>query len=123
MFTFSTRVNNLPGLKVFICGNSLSNRCCVCDNDIKSFECRSQTTFGRSTLNTSQELDRIQEKADKTAAELRRAQAELRVAQVDNERARSEATGAQEKVEKLQGEVSYVLDFDDKRVKICFKNS
>lgn len=43
---------------------------------------RSQTTFGRSTLTTSQELDRAQERADKTAADLRRAEAELRVTRV-----------------------------------------
>ena len=41
-----------------------------------------QTTFGRNTLTTSQELDRVQERADKTTAELRRTQAELRVTQV-----------------------------------------
>lgn len=41
-----------------------------------------QTTFGRNTLSTSQELDRVQERADKTTAELRRTQAELRVTQV-----------------------------------------
>lgn len=43
-----------------------------------------QTTFGRNTLSTSQELDRVQERADKTTAELRRTQAELRVTQVSN---------------------------------------
>lgn len=41
-----------------------------------------QTTFGRSTLTTSQELDRAQERADKTSAELRRTEAELRVTRV-----------------------------------------
>lgn len=41
-----------------------------------------QTTFGRSTLTTSQELDRAQERADKTAADLRRTEAELRVTRV-----------------------------------------
>ncbi|TMW41166.1 hypothetical protein DOY81_013754 [Sarcophaga bullata] len=40
-----------------------------------------KTTFGRTTLTTSQELDRAQERADKAAAELRRTQAELRVTQ------------------------------------------
>lgn len=33
-------------------------------------------------MSSSQELDRVQEKADKTTAELRRTQAELRVTQV-----------------------------------------
>lgn len=33
-------------------------------------------------MSSSQELDRVQEKADKTIAELRRTQAELRVTQV-----------------------------------------
>lgn len=33
-------------------------------------------------MSTSQELDRVQERADKTSAELRRTQAELRVTQV-----------------------------------------
>lgn len=42
----------------------------------------SQTTFGRSTLTTSQELDRATERADKTSAELRRTEAELRVTRV-----------------------------------------
>lgn len=41
-----------------------------------------QTTFGRTTLTTSQELERATERADKAAAELRRTQAELRVTQV-----------------------------------------
>lgn len=41
-----------------------------------------QTTFGRNTMSSSQELDRVQERADKTTAELRRTQAELRVTQV-----------------------------------------
>lgn len=41
-----------------------------------------KTTFGRTTMTTSQELDRAQERADKAAAELRRTQAELRVTQV-----------------------------------------
>lgn len=41
-----------------------------------------QTTFGRSTLSTSQELDRAQERADKTAADLRRTETELRVTRV-----------------------------------------
>lgn len=35
---------------------------------------RSQTTFGRSTLSTSAELDRHIERADKASTELRRAQ-------------------------------------------------
>lgn len=35
-------------------------------------------------MSSSQELDRVQEKADKTTAELRRTQAELRVTQVSN---------------------------------------
>lgn len=43
-----------------------------------------KTTFGRSTLTTSQELDRAQERADKTAADLRRTEAELRVTRVSN---------------------------------------
>lgn len=54
--------------------------------------------YGRGTLNSSQEMERIQERADKAAAELRRAQAELRVTQADNERARAEAATLQEKV-------------------------
>jgi hypothetical protein len=41
-----------------------------------------QTTFGRTTVSSSAELDRVQERADKTVAELRRTQAELRVTQV-----------------------------------------
>lgn len=41
-----------------------------------------QTTFGRNTMTTSQELDRAQERAEKAAADLRRTQAELRVTQV-----------------------------------------
>lgn len=41
-----------------------------------------KTTFGRTTMTTSQELDRAQERADKASAELRRTQAELRVTQV-----------------------------------------
>lgn len=57
---------------------------------IKTFLCNpktklptiKQTTFGRTTLTTSQELDRATERADKAAAELRRTQAELRVTQV-----------------------------------------
>lgn len=41
-----------------------------------------QTTFGRSTMTSSQELDRVQERVEKTAAELRRNEAELRVTRV-----------------------------------------
>lgn len=41
-----------------------------------------QATFGRTTVSSSHELDRVQERADKTIAELRRTQAELRVTQV-----------------------------------------
>lgn len=41
-----------------------------------------QVSFGRNS--SSQELDRIQERADKTVAELRRTQAELRVTQVSD---------------------------------------
>lgn len=41
-----------------------------------------QVSFGRNS--SSQELDRIQERADKTVAELRRTQAELRVTQVSS---------------------------------------
>lgn len=59
---------------------------------------KSSSTFGRGTLNSSQEIDRIQERAEKAATELRRAQAELRVTQADNERARAEAAALQEKV-------------------------
>lgn len=59
---------------------------------------RSQSTYGRSTLNSSQEMERIQERGEKAAADLRRAQAELRVTQADNERARAEAASLQEKV-------------------------
>lgn len=43
---------------------------------------RSQHVFGRTTMSTSQEVDRVQERADKAIAELRRTQAELRVTQV-----------------------------------------
>lgn len=39
---------------------------------------RSQTTFGRSTLSTSAELDRHIERADKASTELRRAQVSAR---------------------------------------------
>lgn len=59
--------------------------------------------FLSATLSTSAELDRLQEKYDKTCADLRRAQAELRVVQSDNERVRSEEKSMQEKVEKSQG--------------------
>lgn len=41
-----------------------------------------QVSFGRNS--SSQELDRVQERADKTVAELRRTQAELRVTQVSS---------------------------------------
>lgn len=47
---------------------------------------------------SSPEVDRIQDRAEKTAQELRRAQAELRVTQADNERAKAEAAALQEKV-------------------------
>lgn len=62
---------------------------------------KSQTTFGRSNLTSSQEMDRVHDRAEKSATELRRAQAELRVTQADNERARSEAAALQEKVNAL----------------------
>ena len=66
--------------------------------------------YGRSTLNTSQEMERVQERADKTASELRRAQAELRVTQADNERARAEAATLQEKVNFILVPSPYVCD-------------
>ena len=62
-----------------------------------------QSTYGKSTLNSSQEMDRIQDRAEKAAAELRRAQTELRVTQAENERARAEAAALQEKVRQSIG--------------------
>lgn len=40
------------------------------------------TAFGRNALSASQDLDRIQDRADKTSSELRRTEAELRVTRV-----------------------------------------
>lgn len=42
------------------------------------------TAFGRNALSASQDLDRIQDRADKTSAELRRTEAELRVTRVSS---------------------------------------
>lgn len=43
------------------------------------------TAFGRNALSASQDLDRIQERADKNSAELRRTEAELRVTRVSDQ--------------------------------------
>ena len=50
------------------------------ENQFASMSSQPQVSFGRNS--SSQELDRVQERADKTVAELRRTQAELRVTQV-----------------------------------------